>query len=119
MIRIPNNKIAVEALKSTGVEITGRDRGFVVAKQKNELLKLTVVYPSLYAYGNEAGMYQPGDIVYIRGDEVTKPFMHEKFDLGGKLVSLIPINIIQAHDNGLIEKPVYVPPLPGEFKGEF
>ena len=119
MIRIPNQKIAVEPLKTTSVEVTGRDKGFVTAKQKNELIKLTVVYPALFSYGNEAGMYQPGDSVYIRGDETTKPFMHERFELGGKLVTLIPISIIQAHDNGLIEKPEFHPSIPGEFKGEF
>jgi len=117
MIRIPNNKIAVEPLKTTSVEVTG-SKGFVTAKQKNELICLTVVYPALYGYATEAAMYQPGDRVYIRGDEVTKPFMHEKFDLGGKTVSLIPISIIQAHDTGLIEKPTFAP-VPGEFKGEF
>ena len=95
MILIPNRMIACEPLKTRSLEKTGTN--FVTAKQKNELLELTVVYPPAQDVGVTPYLaYQPGDRVYVRGDCITLHWTAEKFELGGREVILVPLDRLQA-----------------------
>jgi hypothetical protein len=82
---VPNNRVACSPFESLAIETSGS--AFKTVKQKNSLLRLSVVA------GNER--YLAGTYVYVRGDVITMPWTKEIFELDGTKFIIVPEEAIQ------------------------
>jgi hypothetical protein len=96
MFQVLNNRIAIEPLGSLAVETTGKEKGFVIAKQKSTLASSRVVFAPV-----SAPSIKEGDRVYFRADETGQYLRHVyNVIVGDKEVSfvLMPIDQLQLVD---------------------
>ena len=81
-----NKLIACEPIKSNTIEAEVK-KGFATTKNKIELVKLKVLF------GTDEGP-NPGDSIYIMGDQVAHKWATTVFALDGVSFILVPLSAI-------------------------
>jgi hypothetical protein len=97
MFTTTNKKIAVTPFPTTETktEVKG---GLVVIKQRQELTKLTAVFPAHYtADGTPIGV-PAGTGVYVMGDICKHPLAKQIYELDGKSFILIDASMVVGYE---------------------
>lgn len=92
-----NNQVACIPPESVAIKVVGKDRGFAVAEQKTQLLKMTVLY-------NGDGGFIPGEVVYVAGECTGAEWMKHKYSVAsGKEFVLVPMSAVLLIDEPTLE----------------
>lgn len=109
MFKVLNNQVACVPLGSLAVETTGKDKGFMTAKQKSTLASTEVVFPPVYDPAKPGTALKAGDKVYFRADEIGQwlrhvytvrmksPITKEECDVSFVLVPLDQIKLVESN----------------------
>lgn len=83
-----NNQVACIPPESVAIKVVGKEKGFAVAEQKTQLLKMTVLY-------NGDGGFIPGEVVYVAGECTGAEWMKHMYSVGsGPKFVLVPVSAV-------------------------
>lgn len=91
MIKSINRKIACAPFEKHSIEIETK-RGFATVKTKTELVSLKVVF------NGDDYFIEPGDTVWVRGEQVKSVWAGEEFQVGDSKFILVPQDAIVLHE---------------------